>query len=146
MKRLTSWCVQLTACFLLAAAAALPAQAADADPTGTWTWSTPGRDGGEPRESTLKIKKQGDKLMGTLSQPGRQQATETEIKDMKLTGEELTFSVTRERQGNSFTQKYKGKVAADTITGKVSFDRGGETTERDWVAKRKKEDKKDAAK
>ena len=142
MKRLSSWCLQITACFLLAAATAIPAQAADADPTGTWTWTQQGRQGGEPRESTMKIKKDGDKLVGTLTTPGRQggEPRETKIENLKLAGDELTFSVTREGQGgNSFTTKYKGKVTADAITGKISFDRGGETTERDWVAKRKKE-------
>jgi hypothetical protein len=129
---------------LLAAATALPTLAADADPTGTWTWTQQGRGGGggggEPREVTLKIKKEGDKLVGTVASPGREGAVrESKLENVKLTGDELTFAVTRETQNGSFTQKYKGKVTADAITGKISFDRGGETTERDWVAKRKKE-------
>jgi hypothetical protein len=54
-------------------------QAADkkADATGTWTWSmTGGGRGGNananatPRKSTLKLKAEGEKLTGTLSQPG----------------------------------------------------------------------------
>jgi len=147
MKRLTSWCIQLTACFLLAAG--FNSQAADekkADPTGTWTWSTPGRNGGEARESTLKLKMEGDKVVGTLTGGGRGgggggggQPVETKITNAKLTGDELSFDVTREFNGNSFTAKYKGKVAGDTITGKISRERNGETSESDWVAKRKKE-------
>jgi hypothetical protein len=144
MKRLTSWCIQLTACFLLAAG--FNAQAADekkADPAGTWTWSTPGRNGGEPRESTLKLKMEGDKVVGTLTGGGRGgEPVETKITNAKLTGDELSFDVTREFNGNSFTSKYKGKVAGDTITGKISRERDGETRETDWVAKRKKEEKK----
>ena len=142
MKRITSWCLQLVSCFVLAAAIATPAQAADdkkVDPTGTWTWTTQGRNGGEPRESTLKIKKEGEKLVGTLK---GMQGNETELKNLKLTGEEITFDVTREFQGNARTMKYKGKVGADTITGKISGERDGQTTERDWTAKRKTEEKK----
>jgi hypothetical protein len=35
-------------------------------------------------------------------------------------------------------------VTADTITGKISMERNGETRERDWTAKKKSEEKKDA--
>ena len=40
------------------------------------------------------------------------------------------------------TQKYKGKIAGDTITGKISSERDGQAREREWVAKRKAEEKK----
>jgi hypothetical protein len=33
-------------------------------------------------------------------------------------------------------QTYTGKLEGDTITGKISFDRNGETQSRDWSAKR----------
>jgi hypothetical protein len=144
MKRLTSWCIQLTACFLLAAG--FVSQAADekkADPTGTWTWTTPGRNGGQDRESTLKIKKEGDKYTGTLS---GMQGRESKIDSIKVTGEEIAFDVTREFNGNSFTAKYKGKVSGDTITGKITTERDGQSRERDWTAKRKKDEKKEDAK
>ena len=142
MKRLTSWCVQLTACFLLLAAGTTQAQAQDkkADPTGTWSWSTPGRNGGEARETTLKLKMEGDKLVGTVS--GRQ-GTETKIENAKLAGDQVSFDVTREFNGNSRTMKYKGKISSDTITGKISRERDGETQENDWTAKRKKDEKKE---
>jgi hypothetical protein len=142
MKRLTSWCLQLTACFLLLATAAVQAEdAKKADPTGTWTWSTPGRNGGEARETTLKLKMEGEKLTGTMS--GRQGA-DTAISNAKLAGDEVSFDVTREFQGNSFTQKFKGKISGDTITGKISSERDGQSRERDWTAKRKSDEKKDA--
>lgn len=143
MKRLMSWCVPLTACFLLLATVSTQAQEAakKADPTGTWTWSTPGRNGGEGRESTLKLKMEGDKLTGAIA--GRQ-GNETKIENAKLSGEEISFDVTREWQGNSRTMKYKGKIAGDTITGKITTERDGNTREVDWTAKRKKEEKKSA--
>lgn len=147
MKRLTSWCIQLCACFLLTAAVSVQAADKNVDPTGTWTWSTPGRNGGEPRESTLKLKVEGDKLTGTFQGAGRRgggQAPETKITNGKVTGDEIAFDVTREFNGNSFTAKYKGKITGDEIKGKITTERNGETRERDWTAKRKKETKKEA--
>ena len=126
----------------LAAFVVTSAQAADkkGDPTGTWTWSTPGRNGGDPRTSTLKLKADGDKLTGKVSTPGRDgQARETEIEDGKIKGDEVSFKVVREFNGNKFTTKYNGKVGEDSIKGKVEIDRGqGDPISRDWEAKREK--------
>ena len=125
---------------LLTLGATASSQAADkkADPTGTWTWTTPGRDGAEGRKSTLTLKAEGEKVTGKLASPGRQggEAREIEIKNGKLKGDEVSFEVTREFGGNSFTAKYSGKIAGDTIKGKVQTERDGETRDRDWEAKR----------
>ncbi len=115
------------------------AQAQDkkADPTGTWSWTVPGRNGGPDRKNTLKLKMEGDKVTGKLTSPARGGETrDTEIKDGKLKGDQVSFTVTREFGGNSFTQKYSGKVTADTIKGKVEFERNGEAQSRDWEAKK----------
>jgi hypothetical protein len=37
------------------------------------------------------------------------------------------------------TSKYTGKLSADTITGKIAFERDGQTQSRDWEAKRAKD-------
>jgi hypothetical protein len=60
----------------------------------------------------------------------------TEIKDAKLTGDDLSFSVTREFNGNSMTTKYTAKVTADSIKGKSEFERNGQTQSRDFEAKK----------
>jgi hypothetical protein len=114
--------------------------ASAADASGTWTWSVLGRDGGEARKSTLKLKVEGEKLTGTLSSPGRQgaQARETAIENGKVKGDEVSFTVTREMNNTKFTQKYSAKLTADTLKGKVEFERNGETQSRDWEAKREK--------
>lgn len=143
MKRLTTWCAPAIACFLLLAATTIQAQDKKVDPTGTWTWSTPGRNGGPARESTLKLKMEGEKLTGTVS---GMRGGETKIDNAKLAGDEISFDVTREFGGNSFTAKYKGKIKDDTITGKVARVRDGQTNETDWVAKRKKDEKKEEPK
>src|SRR5438067_571294 len=129
-------------CALLALGAAAQVQAADkADPSGTWTWTQPGRNGGPDRKSTLKLKADGDKVTGTLSAPGRGgQATDTEIGDGKIKGDEVSFTVTREFNGNKVVSKYNGKVSGDTIKGKVERPgrNGGDPTTTDWEAKREK--------
>jgi len=121
---------------LLATATAI-AEDTKVDPTGKWTWTMPGRNGGPDRKSTLDLKVDGAKVTGKISSPGRDgQATETEIADGKLKDGELSFSVTREWNGNKMTAKYNGKVAAEKITGKISIDRNGEAMTRDWEAKK----------
>ncbi len=132
MTRILTSLLQLTACVLFALT--LSAQAADkkADPTGTWTWTMPGRNGGEAREVKLKLKLEGEKLTGTIS--GRQD--DTAIEDAKLSGEDISFKVTREYNGNKFTAKYSGKLSGDSIKGKIETERDGNANSRDWEAKR----------
>ena len=108
-------------------------------PTGSWSWSTPGRNGGEPRKSTLKLSVDGEKLTGKLSTPGRGgQASEVDITDGKVKGSEISFKVTREFNGNKMIASYSGKVEGDAIKGKIETERDGNTRSRDWEAKRDK--------
>jgi len=110
-----------------------------ADITGTWVWSTPGRDGGEPRKSTLVLKADGEKLTGKMKTPGRQGAEprEIEIKDGKIKGDEVSFNVVYEFGGNQRTIKYAGKVTGDTLKGTIQMEgRDGEARTREWEAKR----------
>jgi hypothetical protein len=141
MKRKFANLTYLAFCAALALGGIATASAEDKVPsaTGTWTWTTPSRDGGEGRKMTLELKQDGEKLTGKLSFPGRDggAARETEIADGSVKGEEVTFSVTREFNGNKFTSKYTGKLSADAITGKIeSKDRDGNDRSRDWTAKK----------
>lgn len=88
---------------------------------------------GDNIDLSLKLKQDGEKLTGVYSRAG---TPETQIKDGKLNDDQLSFAVVREVNGNSFTLKYAGKLAGDTIKGKVEFERNGETTSLDWEAKR----------
>src|SRR5437016_11790326 len=93
-----------------------------ADPSGTWTWTTPGRNGGADRKMTLKLKVEGEKVTGTLSSPGQDGETvKNEIEDGKIKGDEISFTVTREFNGNKRTFKYHGKISAEAIKGKTEF-------------------------
>ena len=125
---------KLAATFVLAATtAALYA----ADATGTWTWSTPGRNGGPDRVSTLTLKADGANLTGKVSVPGRDgAASDTKLADGKVDGDKISFVTVREYNGRSSTNTYSGTVTADKITGKIGSVRNGEAQSRDWEAKR----------
>ena len=109
------------------------------DPSGTWKWSATGRQNGQTRETTLKLKVDGEKLTGTISGRG----SETAIAEAKLKGEEISFEVTREFNGNKVTTKYNGKINGDSIKGKMEFERNGQPQSRDWEAKRETTKAKD---
>jgi hypothetical protein len=122
--------------------AIIQAQADDkkADPTGTYIWTQPGRNGGPDRTNTLVLKLDGDKLTGKLTAPGRGGAagTAVDIADAKLTGSDVSFNVVRTFNDNSMTNKYTGTLADGSIKGKVESVRNGEPQSRDWEAKLQK--------
>ncbi len=102
------------------------------DVNGTWTWSSPGRDG-TVRESTLVLKADGEKLTGTLTGRG----PEAPIADGKLAKDgTVTFKVERERNGEKMVAKYTGKLEAGLIKGTFSSNFGGQEQERPWEAKK----------
>lgn len=102
------------------------------NPTGTWKWSvTPPN--GQPFEASLKLKLDGEKLSGTFIGRG---GNESAIQDAKLSGEEISFKVVRERDGQKFVSDYHGKLSGDSIKGKIESDFNGQKRERDWDAKR----------
>ncbi|MBC8001657.1 MAG: hypothetical protein H7X97_03620 [Opitutaceae bacterium] len=134
--------IKVVACAMLAVSGAANIHAADkkadvADVAGNWTWSTPGRDGGPERKSTLTLKVEGDKVTGKIAALGRDGApTDTAIEEAKLDGAMISFKVTRTFGENKMVQKFSGKVEGSAIKGKIEFDRNGEAQSRDWEAKR----------
>jgi hypothetical protein len=58
------------------------------------------------RDVTLKLKADGAKLTGTMS--GRQ--NDSEIQDGKIEGENVSFTVIRNFNGNEIKQNYKGTL------------------------------------
>jgi hypothetical protein len=120
----------------------IQAQADDkkVDPTGTYIWTMPGRNGGPDRTNTLVLKLDGDKLTGKLTAPGRGGAagTPVDIADGKLAGADVSFNVVRTYNDNTMTNKYSGTLADGSIKGKVESVRNGEPQSRDWEAKLQK--------
>ena len=126
----------LSAALVLGLCGLAGAQATKADPVGTWTCEYD--IGGQKRESTLVIKKDGDKLTGTMTYQDKQEA---KLKDLKFKDGELTFSVERKVNDMTFNVEYKLKVEGDRIKGKGAVDAGGEKREFDVEGKREKKDK-----
>jgi hypothetical protein len=107
------------------------ASAAEADPVGTWKLEYDV--GGQKREATLAIKKDGDKLAGTMTYQDKQEA---KLKDVKFKDGELTFTAERELKDMKFTIQYKLKVDGDKVQGKGELEAGGEKREFDISGKR----------
>ena len=129
MKTILSAALALGLCGLAGA------QGEKADPVGTWTCEY--EIGGMKRMSTLTIKKDGDKLAGTMSWPDQK---ETKLKDVKLKDGDLTFSAERVFMENKINVEYKLTITGDKLKGKGTSDFGGKKQEFDIEGKREKKD------
>ena len=103
------------------------------DPVGTWKCEY--KIGDQKRTSELTIKKDGDKLAGTMSWPDQK---DEKIKDPKFTDGKLTFSVVRKFMDNLIPIDYTLTIDGDKFTGKGSADFGGQKTEFDIAGTREK--------
>lgn len=115
--------------------AALMAVWAAADVTGKWVAQVPGREG-QTNETTITLKAEGDKLTGTIS--GRQ--GDTPISEGKVSGDDISFAVSRETPNGTFKMVYKGKVSGDEIkfTRNMEGGQGGGRPPVEFTAKRAK--------
>ena len=94
--------------WILIALFAVTASAADV--TGTWKGSMETPQGA--MENTFVFKADGEKLTGTISMG---QFGDAEISEGKLDGDNLTFAVVRNFNGNEFKLVYKGKLKDNQI-------------------------------
>ena len=129
MKAILSMALVLGVCGLAGAADKV-------DPVGTWKCEY--EIGGQKRTSTLTIKKDGDKLAGTMSWPDQKA---TNLKDLKLKDGTLTFSAVRKFMGNEIPVEYTLTVDGDKLKGKGASEFGGQKQEFDMNGKRQKKDK-----
>jgi hypothetical protein len=118
--------MMLVACGLVVAAN-------QADPVGTWKCEY--NIGDQKRTSTLTIKKDGDKLVGTMSWPDQNGAN---LNNLKFMNGELTFSAERALGDQKFNIEYKFMITGDTLKGKGTLDIGGEKRDFDIEGKRDK--------
>jgi len=125
--------VILTAAVMFGLCGLALAADAKADPAGTWKCEY--EIGGQKREATLAIKKDGDKLTGMMTYQDKQEA---KLNNLKFKDGELTFSVERKVNDMTFHVEYKLKVEGDKIKGKGAVDAGGEKREFDIEGKRQK--------
>ncbi|MBI4902198.1 MAG: hypothetical protein HY820_01095 [Acidobacteria bacterium] len=106
--------------------AALAVSAFAADVNGKWKLTF--EINGQTRESTLTLKADAGKLTGKMeSQRGA-----ADIQDGKLDGDNISFVVVRNFNGNEVKQQYKGTLKGDEIKFKVTFG----DMEREQTAKR----------
>ena len=129
MKAILSMALVLGVCGLAGAADKV-------DPVGTWKCEY--EIGGQQRTSTMTIKKDGDKLAGTMNwadQKGEK------LKDVKLKDGTLTFSAVRKLMGNEITVEYTLTIDGDKLKGKGAAEFGGQKNEFDITGKREKKDK-----
>jgi len=129
MKAMLSMALVLGVCGLAGAADKVA-------PVGTWKCEY--EIGAQKRTSTLTIKKDGDKLAGTMSWPDQK---ETKLKDVKLKEGDLTFSAVRVLMDNKIAVEYKLTITGDKLKGKGAAEFGGEKREFDIEGKREKKDK-----
>ena len=126
----------LSAALVLGLCGLAGAQGEKADPVGTWKCEY--EIGGQKRMSTLTIKKDGDKLAGTMSWPDQKDA---KLKDVKLKDGDLTFSAVRVFMENKIPVEYKLTITGDKLKGKGASEFGGKKQEFDIEGKREKKDK-----
>jgi hypothetical protein len=117
------------------------------DPTGTWkVVKINPETKSKGSEQTLKLRLDGGKLSGTItgrsSNNGKVRIFEWAIKDTKLQGSNITFSVTHAPvtgSGPDSTTMYEGKITGDAMKGKLEIELSGQTFSGEWEAKRAKE-------
>lgn len=103
------------------------------------TWKCEYDISGNKRTATLTIKKDGDKLVGTMNWADQK---DEKLKDVKLTDKELSFSAVRKFMGNEISIIYKLTIDGDQLKGKGSSDFGGQKQVFDLSGKREKKEEK----
>ncbi len=100
-----------------------------ADIAGKWTATMPGRDG-QTREVAYTFKSEGGTVTGTTQ--GRQ--GERPLENLKVDGDNISWSQTMNMGGESRTMNYTGKIAGEEIKVKM---KAGEM-EREFTMKKAK--------
>ena len=126
----------LSATLVLGLCGLAGAQGDKADPVGTWKCEY--EIGGQKRMSTLTLKKDGEKLAGTMSWPDQKAE---KLKTMKLKDGALTFSAVRKLMDNEINVEYKLTINGDQLKGKGAAEFGGNKQEFDIEGKREKKAK-----
>ena len=129
MKAIFSMALLLRVCGLAGAADKV-------EPVGTWKCEY--AIGDMKRTAELTIKKDGDKLAGTMSWPDQK---ETNLKELKLKDGDLTFSAVRLVGDNQYNVEYKFTITGDKLKGQGAVLTGGERLPFDIEGKREKKDK-----
>jgi hypothetical protein len=145
--RLVQTAALAIAALLWSSGASLAADKSAVDPTGTWKIAmiNPETKAKSP-ERTLKLKLEGGKLTGNIDGRseinGKVKIFEWAIKDTKLKGNDIAFTVTHAPtygNGPDSTTVYEGKITGDIMKGTAETEWSGNTHKRDFEARRVKE-------
>jgi hypothetical protein len=104
--------------------ALLAMNALAADISGTWKGTAESANGTIERTFTFKVA--GTALTGDTES---QMLGKSTITDGKVDGDNISFTITANMQGNEMKLNYKGKVVGDQIKLSVEFPGGGQTAE-----------------
>ncbi len=111
-----------------------------ADVSGKWTFEQPGRGGNPGRPVTVTLKADGGTLTGTM--PAGRGGGDTPpppiaISDGKIDGNNVSFTVKREMNGNTMVTKYEGVMNGNEMKLKIiRTGQDGTPQTTDVVAKR----------
>jgi hypothetical protein len=126
----------LSATLVLGFCGVAGAQGDKVDPVGTWKCEY--KIGDQMRTVELTIKKDGDKLTGTMNWPDQK---DEKLKNVKLKDGTLTFSAVRKFMDMEFPLDFTLTFDADKFKGKAASNFGGQKQEFDINGKREKKDK-----
>jgi hypothetical protein len=115
--------------WLLCLLAAFAVSASAADISGNWKGTAETPNGTVERTFVFKV--DGHKLTGETTSSMFGKST---IEDGKVDGDDVSFTVTVNIQGNEGKVNYKGKIEGDTINFKIEVQAIGQTLE--MIAKR----------
>ncbi|NQV34623.1 MAG: hypothetical protein HQ515_18160 [Phycisphaeraceae bacterium] len=124
-----STCIAIAVFALVPFSALLAAQAA-VDPSGTWTREYVWNDA--EVEEVLRLDLEGGKVVGTLLRNDESH----DIMDGTFKGDEVSFSVSGDYQGNAWTTNYTGTIAGDEIKGTGVLQFGDESWDFEWMPQR----------
>src|SRR5215467_13748179 len=112
--------MRLMVAAVMCLAIAMPARAADVE--GKWIAKVAGLGPGEST-ITLVFKVAGETLTGTIN--NSQQPGDVELKEGKVSGDQITFSLTRNIGGTDMKVVWKGKFAGNEIKFTRTLEGGG---------------------
>jgi hypothetical protein len=96
-----------------------------ADVSGKWTYEQAGRGGNPGRPVTVTLHQDGAKLTGEVPGFGRggdAPPPPTQVTDGKVDGNNVSFTVKREMNGNTMVTKYEGVVDGNEMKLKITRD------------------------
>jgi len=94
--------------------------------------------GDQKRTATLIVKKEGEKLVGTMNWPDQK---DVKIKDPKFQDGKLTFSAERKFMGNTIPIDYTLAIDGEKLKGKGASEFGGQKQEFEIEGNREKKEK-----